>query len=74
MFASVAIGVVTILFGQFLGVVLAPQEAFAPSGRRGFFCEFRPEAQLDIAYPAQMNVMQQVALNAGENPLMLIHN
>jgi hypothetical protein len=78
-FASVAFGLVSIIFVQFLSL-LTPQEVYAPAGGRGLVCEFRMNAWEQTAVGAQIlpytqGVIQQVALQAGENnPMMLIHN
>lgn len=42
-----------------------PQQAFAPSGRRGFMCEFRPTAMTDPWMPYTTETIEQVS-NAQE--------
>ena len=71
---AVAIVAFAVVIGQTASIMLMPNEVYAPTTRRGFMCEYRPEAQLSMAYPTQSAIMQQVALKAGETPMMLIHN
>ena len=71
--ALAGIATATFLFGQILSAVLAPQDVYAPSGRRGYFCEFRPEAQLDIAYPIQAEIMAQTIAMQNNIGMLYLH-
>jgi hypothetical protein len=66
-----AIATVAFMIGQFAGTFLAPQEVYAPTSRRGYFCEFRPEAQLEAAYPVQAEIMAQTI--AAQNGIGMLY-
>ena len=66
-----AIATVTFMIGQFMSLVITPQEVYAPSGRRGYFCEFRPEQQLSAAYPIQAEIMAQTI--AAQNGIGMLY-
>lgn len=40
------------------------QEVYAPSARRGFYCEFRPTAMTDSWMPYTQPIIEQVAAEA----------
>jgi hypothetical protein len=66
-----AIATAAVFVGQFMSLVLTPQEVYAPTGRRGYFCEFRPEAQLEAAYPVQAEIMAQTI--AAQNGIGMLY-
>jgi hypothetical protein len=55
-------------------MALTPQEVFAPSGRRGYFCEFRPAEQLNAAYPLQAEIMAQTIAAQNGIGMLYLHN
>jgi hypothetical protein len=68
--ASIAVvGVLTI--AAILPALFPPQEVYAPTTRRGYFCEFRPEAQLNGAYEVQAEIMAQTI--AAQNGIGLLY-
>jgi hypothetical protein len=43
-------------------------EVYAPTSRRGFFCEYRPAAMTDPWMPYTQATIEQVELNYQQNP------
>lgn len=53
-----------------LGALLSPQEAYAPTSRRGFFCEYREVAMTEPWMPFTQQVVAMVENNALGNVLI----
>jgi hypothetical protein len=70
--AVTAVGILTV--AAILPALFPAQEVFAPTMRRGYFCEFRPEQQLQAAYPIQAEIMAQTIAAQNGIGMLYLHN